>query len=106
MAPNYDKRVRRADAFGAFLIRTRILDSMPPIDVIIALAGYAIGALGGVLVFIEFFQTPSYITYQSDWDDWNVDIAPSDVNEYTRAGRVGAILIALAFALEFVATLL
>jgi hypothetical protein len=79
---------------------------MPPIDVVIALAGYAIGAFGGVLVFIEFFQTPSYINYQSEWDDWNVDIAPSDVDEYSTAGRVGAILIALAFALEFVATLL
>ncbi len=79
---------------------------MASIETIVALAGYAIGALGGVLVFIEFFQTPSYIRYQSEWDDWNVDIAPSEVDEYTRAGRIGAILIALAFALEFVATLL
>lgn len=70
------------------------------------LAGYAAGALGGVLLFLELFQLPNYVNYDPDYDDYNVDMAPAEVRQYTWAGRVGALLVALAFALQFVAVLL
>jgi len=70
------------------------------------LAAYALGALGGVLVFVEFFQVPSYIQYKPDFQQYNVDLNPVEVTEHTWAGRIGGLLIALAFALLFVATLL
>lgn len=70
------------------------------------LAGYALGALGAGLLFIELFQTPSYINYDPEYDDYNMTVTPQELSEYTWAGRVGAILIAFAFALLFVAALL
>ncbi len=70
------------------------------------LAGYALGALGAGLLFIELFQTPSYVNYDPEYDDYNMTVTPQELSEYTWAGRVGAILIALAFALLFVAALL
>lgn len=70
------------------------------------LAGYAVGALGGVLVFAEFFQQPSYVEYEPEFDSYSVEISPTEVTEHTWLGRTGALLVALAFALEFVATLL
>ncbi|MDY6819955.1 MAG: hypothetical protein SVG88_14955 [Halobacteriales archaeon] len=72
----------------------------------LALIGYAAGAVGGVLLFIEFFQTPSYITYDTDFNDYNMNITPTDVQEFTWFGRIGALLLALGFALNFLATLL
>lgn len=70
------------------------------------LAGYAVGALGAVLVFFEFFQQPSYVEYSSEYNDYSIDISPTEVVEHTWIGRVGAFLIAVAFALQFFATLL
>jgi hypothetical protein len=70
------------------------------------LVGYALGALGGALVFIEFFQQPSYVSYDPDFESYSVDISPREVREHTWIGRVGGFCIGLAFALLFVATLL
>ena len=74
--------------------------------VVVSLAGYALGALGGVLVFAEFFMLPSYITYEESYGSYNVSMSPQDAREYTWAGRIGALLVALAFALQFVASFL
>ncbi len=73
---------------------------------LVSLAGHAIGTIGGVLLFVEFFQLPSYVSYEKEWDNWNVQVSPNEVQQYTAAGRIGAVMIALAFALQFVATLL
>lgn len=70
------------------------------------LAGYALGALGALLVFVEFFQQPSYLDYDEEFGTYNVEITPSEVVEHTWIGRVGALLLALAFALEFLAVFL
>jgi len=77
------------------------------VDVVTALrlAGSALGAVGGVLLFLELFQMPSYVEYEPDFGEYNVDIAPGDVTEHTWLGRAGALLVALAFALQFFATL-
>jgi hypothetical protein len=72
----------------------------------ISLAGHAVGTIGGVLLFVEFFQLPSYITYEKEWDNWNIQVSPNEVQQYSTAGRLGAVMIAIAFALQFVATLL
>lgn len=70
------------------------------------LAGYALGALGAGLIFIEFFQTPTYISYDPDFGNYSLSVSPSTLDEYTWAGRIGAFLVAVAFALLFLATLL
>ena len=64
------------------------------------------GALGGVLLFVELFQLPSYVEYEEEFGEYNVDIAPMDVTEHTWLGRTGALLVAVAFALEFLLVLL
>lgn len=79
---------------------------MVAISSALALAGYALGALGGVLLFIELFLLPSYVDYQEATGSYHLTIAPQDAREYTWAGRVGALLLALAFALQFVAAFL
>lgn len=70
------------------------------------LAGYGLGTVGAALVFLEFFQDPSYVTYKPEADRYRVQMMPDEVREYTTLGRLGAFLIAAAFALLFVATLL
>lgn len=70
------------------------------------LAGYAVGAVGAALLFLEFFQLPSYVEYQPEFDSWNVEMAPMDVDQYSWLGRIGALLLALAFGLLFLATFL
>lgn len=70
------------------------------------LAGPALGAIGAALLFIEFFQLPSYFRYDTDFESYSVDISPDDAQEYTWIGRIGAILLALAFGLQFVAQFL
>lgn len=70
------------------------------------LGGYALGALGAALVFFEFFQIPSYVEYSQEYNDYSVDISPRDVTEHTWVGRIGAFLLSVAFALQFVAALL
>lgn len=70
------------------------------------LAGHALGAIGGVFLFLEFFQLPNYVTYEPEFGEYNIDIAPGDVAQYTWFGRLGALLVALAFALQFFAVFL
>lgn len=73
---------------------------------VLRLAGYAVGALGGTLLFVELFQVPNYVNYDPEFDDYNIEMAPADVRQYTWAGRAGALMLSLAFALEFFAVLL
>jgi hypothetical protein len=70
------------------------------------LAGYAVGALGAMLLFVEFFQLPSYVSYQDEFDTYELEMTALEMTEHTWAGRVGALLVALAFALEFLAVFL
>lgn len=70
------------------------------------LAGYAVGTLGAALLFVEFFQVPSYVEYSADFNDYSIDIAPNEVVEHTWIGRSGAFLLTLSFALQFFAVFL
>lgn len=72
----------------------------------LTLAAYVLGALGGVLVFLEFFQVPSYVQFDEDLGAYNVDIAPDEVREHTWLGRLGGLCIALCFVLLFIAEFL
>jgi hypothetical protein len=72
---------------------------------ILRLAGSALGAVGGLLVFIEFFQTPNYVSYNREWDDYEIEMSPREVEQYTWIGRVGGLLVGVGFALLFVGTL-
>lgn len=67
------------------------------------LAGPALGAIGAALLFIEFFQLPSYFRYDTDFESYSIDISPEDAQEYTWLGRIGILLIALAFIIQFFA---
>lgn len=67
------------------------------------LAGAALGAVGAALLFIEFFQLPNYVTYDRDFQSYSVSISPDDADEYTWFGRVGALLLSLAFGLQLAA---
>lgn len=70
------------------------------------LAGSALGALGGVLVFVEFFQMPSYVEYNEEFEDYHIDTAQQEIREHTWAGRIGGLCLSLGFTLLFVATFL
>ncbi|MFB6112206.1 MAG: hypothetical protein ABEJ35_06695 [Halobacteriaceae archaeon] len=70
------------------------------------LAGGALGAIGGVLLFLEFFQLPTYLQYDSNVGSYSIDFSPQNPKQYTWIGRVGALLIAVAFALQFLAAFL
>ena len=72
----------------------------------IQLAAYALGALGAGLIFIEFFQQPSYVQYNKEFNDYTIEMSPSEVRQHTWIGRAGAFLLAVAFALQFLAVLL
>jgi len=69
----------------------------------VRMAGYALAVVGSLLVFLEFFQLPSYVSYDPDFESYNVDLSPRDVRQHTWAGRIGALLAAAGFALEFLA---
>jgi hypothetical protein len=71
----------------------------------IALAGYAIGAFGSLLIFIELFQLPSYVEYKPKLNRYDLQVKPIEVRQYTVAGKAGALMVALAFSLEFIAIL-
>jgi hypothetical protein len=73
---------------------------------VLRLAGNALGVVGAVLVAFEFFRQPSYVDYDTDLGTYSLNIAPEQVIEHTWVGRGGALLIAVAFALQFFATLL
>jgi len=64
------------------------------------LAGYALGSLGGLLVFVEFFMQPSYVEYDKEFGSYDIEMSPRQVVEHTWFGRLGAMCIALAFALQ------
>ena len=68
--------------------------------------GAAVGCVGGALLFVEFFQMPTYVTYDEEFDGYDLDLAPGDVREHTWLGRVGGLCVSLGFALLFVAELL
>ncbi|MFB6161009.1 MAG: hypothetical protein ABEJ61_07510 [Haloferacaceae archaeon] len=70
------------------------------------LGGSALGTVGGVLLFVEFFQWPSYVEYDRGRDTWTLHVNPDDAEEYTWVGRAGALCVAAGFALLFVATFL
>jgi hypothetical protein len=70
------------------------------------LAGYAAGAFGAALLFLEFFQIPNYVTYDDQVNLYTIDMSPNEVRQHTWIGRIGAIAIAVAFALLFFATFL
>lgn len=72
----------------------------------VRLAGYALGTLGALLLFVETFQLPSYVEYDTDFGSYSVDLSPQNATEYTWIGRVGLLLVAVAFALQFVAAFL
>ena len=72
----------------------------------IRLTGAAIGAIGAILLFIEFFQMPSYVNYDTDFESYNLEISPGSASEYTWFGRIGALAVALAFSLQMVAAFL
>jgi hypothetical protein len=79
---------------------------MVEVTAALRLAAGAFGTVGGVLLFVEFFQIPSYITYTQNIGSHSFDLSPDDVQEYTWFGRAGALLLALAFALQFLAAFL
>jgi len=68
------------------------------------LLGSALGTLGGALVFVEFFQYPSYVTYSHESQAYRLDTSQAAVREHTWLGRVGGLCVSLGFALLFVAT--
>lgn len=70
------------------------------------LAAYAIGTLGGAMLFLEFFQMPGYVKYNDKHDRYRISTVDSDVDEYTNLGRAGALLLAMSFALLFLVTIL
>jgi hypothetical protein len=78
---------------------------MSTVVVLLQLSGYVFGALGSVCLFIEFFQTPSYVTYNRERERYGITYSPDDAEEYTWFGRAGALLLGLGFGLLFVATL-
>lgn len=70
------------------------------------LAGAALGTVGGLLVFVEFMQYPSYVEYRADFDSYDINIAPDELREHTRLGRAGGLLVGAGFALLFLGELL
>jgi len=76
------------------------------LPVVLRLAGNALGVVGAVLVFFEFFRQPSYISYNSGVGTYDIDLSPQEIVEHGWAGRIGALLVALAFALNFFAVFL
>lgn len=69
----------------------------------LGLAGAALGAVGAVLLFVEFFQLPSYVRYDTDFESYSVEISPKEADEYTWFGRIGAMLLAIGFGLQLAA---
>jgi hypothetical protein len=91
---------------GGFLLDRFGGLNMVDLVLTLELSGYALGALGAALLFFEFFQLPSYVEYSEEYNDYSIDISPREVTEHTLIGRVGAFLVAVAFALLFLTALL
>jgi len=79
---------------------------MVAISVALRLSGTAIGTVGALLLFVEFFQVPSYLSYKPDRSAYKFNLSPPEINEYTWFARTGALLLALSFALQFLAEFL
>lgn len=79
---------------------------MVTVDAGLRLAGAFLGAVGGALLALEFFQVPSYVSYDPDFDSYDIDIAPNELTEHTFLGRVGGLLIGVGFSLLFLGELL
>lgn len=67
------------------------------------LSGAALGAVGAALLFVEFFQLPSYVRYDTDFKSYSVEISPNEADEYTWFGRIGALLLSVGFGLQLAA---
>jgi hypothetical protein len=97
---------------AASVINERIIvvlvhrESMVAVANALRLLGSALGALGGALVFVEFFQMPNYVEYNPEFQDYRIETNQTDVREHTWVGRTGGLCISLGFALLFVATFL
>lgn len=76
---------------------------MATLSTSLRLAGAALGAVGAVLLFVEFFQLPSYVSYDRDFQSYSVSISPDTADEYTWFGRLGALLLSLGFGLQLAA---
>ncbi|MFB6219367.1 MAG: hypothetical protein ABEH77_09395 [Halobacteriaceae archaeon] len=74
---------------------------MVEVTAALRLAAGALGTVGAVLLFVEFFQVPSYVDYNAQMGSYSFTLSPTDVREHTWFGRAGALLLALAFALQF-----
>ncbi|WP_435129686.1 hypothetical protein [Halobaculum sp. D14] len=72
---------------------------------VLRLAGAALGAVGGTLLFLELFQVPSYVRYNEEFGSYDIDIAPNELTEHTNLGRAGALLISVGFTLLFLGEL-
>lgn len=88
-----------------FLFMENKTRRMGDYNTVIALAGYAIGAFGSLLIFIELFQLPSYVEYKPKLNRYDLQTKPIEMRQYTIAGKAGALMVALAFSLEFIAIL-
>ncbi|MFB6114463.1 MAG: hypothetical protein ABEJ58_10240 [Halodesulfurarchaeum sp.] len=76
---------------------------MTTLSVTLRLGGSVLGVIGAVLLFIEFFQVPSYVRYDTDFESYNVQVSPKEAQEYTWFGRIGALCLAGAFGLYLAA---
>lgn len=72
---------------------------------LLRVAGAALGAVGGALLFAEFFQLPTYVTYDEQFEGYELDLSPGTVREHTWLGRAGGLCVSLGFALLFVGEL-
>lgn len=79
---------------------------MTDIATTVSLLGYGSGTIGALLIFVEFFQVPNYIDYDPENDSWRINVSPRGVQQFSAAGRIGSLLVAIAFALQFLAILL
>jgi len=70
------------------------------------LAGNAVGAFGALMIFLEFFQLPSYVDYNEEFGTYDISVTIGEVIEHTWLGRLGALCVALAFTLQFLAVFL
>lgn len=70
------------------------------------LLAYAFGTVGAALLFLEFFQTPQYVKYDPERDNYRLKIRAESMAEYTTLGRLGAFLLAASFAALFLVRIL
>lgn len=71
----------------------------------IELGAYVLGVIGAVLLFLEFFQLPDYVRFNEKTGKYRLSITTEETAEYSPLGRIGAMLLAVAFAVLFVVRL-